>query len=192
MMRSGLFDRFDVRPLFLDHLRSMRRVQLDVDEERLPPDLASRLVLYGIPAAVGVVAVWQQWRLTDPGAIGAGCALMAGILFTAFTQLASLRDRLEDRHESIGESSRRLFRETAAHLLVGALASATESIVLIVASGVRAHPDDKMNVASTAIVLPIAVYVFLLFIMAIRKMYAAYLRVFEGGRYLRATRKTGR
>lgn len=191
-MRSGLFDRFDVRPLILDHLRSMRRVQLDVEEDRLRPDLAARIFLYGAPVAVGAAVMWQQCRLTDPGSIGAGCALMAGILFTAFTQLASLRDRLEDRHESITESTRRLFRETAAHLLVGALASAAESMILIIASGMRSHPDDKMSVTSTAIVLPIAVYVFLLFAMAIRKMYAAYLRVFEGGRYLRATRKTYR
>lgn len=188
-MRGGPFDRFDVRPLFLDHLRSLRRVQLDVDEDQLRPDLTARLVLYGLPVIVGIVSIWQRWRLGDPGSIGAACALLAGILFTAFTQLATFRDRLEDRGEAIGDVTRRLFRETAAHLMVGSLASAVESAVLVVASGIRADPDQKLDNGSTTIALALGLYIFLLFVMAVRKMYSAYLRIFEGGRYLKSSRK---
>jgi hypothetical protein len=187
---SGPFDRFDVRPLFYDHIRSLRKVQHGVEEDYLRPDYAARITLYGLPATLAVLSCWRGWKLTDPGSIAAGCALMAGILFTAFTQLGTLRDRLEDRQESVGDVTRRLFRETAAHLLVGALASATESGILVFASGIRDNPDAKVAVFPTAIVLAFALYIFLLFVMAVRKMYSAYLRVFEGDRYLRASRRT--
>ena len=80
-MRSGPLDRFDIRPLLREHFRSLRRVQLNVDEGALKPDLTARVVLYGLPVSVGAVAFWQDWQLTDPGSIGAGCGLMAGILF---------------------------------------------------------------------------------------------------------------
>jgi hypothetical protein len=186
---SNAFDRFDIRPLFLDHLRSLRRVEHGVDEDYLRPDITARMTLYGLPATLAAMSLWQDWKLTDPGSLSAGCALMAGILFTAFTQLASLRDRLEDRNEAVGDVTRRLFRETASHLLVGALAAACETALLVFASGIRDNPDQRVAEVPTAIVLAVGLYVFLLFVMAVRKMYSAYLRVFEGDRYLRQSRR---
>jgi hypothetical protein len=114
---------------------------------------------------------------------------MAGILFAAFTQLATLRERLEDRDEPISATTRKHFRETAAHLMMGALTAAVEAAFLVAASGSRNHPDDKLAELPTAIALGVGAYLFLLFVMAVRRMYSAYLRVFEGGLYLRKPRR---
>lgn len=190
-MRTGMLDRFNVLPLFLDHLRSMRQVRPDGSPEDLidPPDVAARVFLYLIPSTVAAVSVWRDWKLTDPGSLSAASALIAGILFAAFAQLATLRERLEDRAEPISATTRKHFRETAAHLMMGALAAAVEAALLVVASGSRNHPDDKLAEAPTAAALAIGAYIFLLFIMAIRRMYSTYLRVFEGGTYIRKPQK---
>jgi hypothetical protein len=185
-MPSTLLDRFDPRPLFFDHWRSMRRVRPDIEGNNVDqrPDIAARAFLYGAPVLVGALSLWQQWKLTDPASVGAGSALIAGILFAAFTQLATLRERLEDRSEPISSTTRQHFRETAAHLLMGALAAAVEAAILVGASGARNHPDDKLAILPTGVVLAVGTYVFLLFTMAVRRVYATYLKVFEGGLYL--------
>lgn len=169
----------------------MRRVTPDLDgnnnDQRA--DTAARFFLYGVPTALLAVSLWRNWKLTDPASVGAGSALIAGILFAAFTQLATLRERLEDREEPISAVTRQHFRETASHLLVGALAAALEAAILVAASGARNHPDDKLAVLPTAIVLAVGSYVFLLFVMAVRRMYSTYLKVFEGGLYLMPRRR---
>jgi hypothetical protein len=190
-MRSGPLDRFDVRPLLFDHFRSLRRLRPGNDGaiQDVGPDLTARIVLTFLPAGLGVASYWQGWKLVDPGSISAASALIAGILFAAFTQLATLRERLEDRSEPIDDLTRRHFRETAAHLMVGAFAAAVEAVILVGASGIRNHPDEKLATIPTSIVLAIGCYVFLVFTMSVRRMYSAYLRVFEGGQYLRADRR---
>lgn len=190
-MRTGLLDRFNLGPLFLDHIRSMRQVRPggSPEDQGDPPDVAAQVFLYSAPVVVALISIWRSWRLTDPGSLSGASALMAGILFAAFTQLAALRERLEDRSEPIGTTTRKHFRETAAHLMMGSLAAAVEAAFLVVASGSRNHPDDKLAELPTAIALGVAAYLFLLFVMAVRRMYSAYLRVFEGGLYLRKPRR---
>jgi hypothetical protein len=159
------------------------------EDDEDPPDIAARLFLYVAPATVAAISFWQEWRLTDPGSLSGASALIAGILFAAFTQLATLRERLEDRGEAISANTRKHFRETAAHLMIGALAAATEAALLVVASGSRNHPDDKLAELPTAIALGVGAFIFLLFVMAVRRMYSAYIRVFEGGQYIRKPRR---
>lgn len=186
-MPGGPLDRFDLRPLFLDHLRSMRRLdeRTTDNESGRRPDVGARVMLYGVPLAVGLVSLCKGWKLTDPGAISAASALIAGILFAAFTQLATLRERLEDRTDPIDGQTRMHLRETAAHLMMGSFAAAVEAVILVAASGSRNHPDDKLAAIPTALALAVGAYIFLLFTMSIRRMYSTYLRVFEGGQYLR-------
>jgi len=169
----------------------MRRVgpEATADGREDPPDIAARAFLYILPAAVIGISIWSGWRLTDPGSLSGASALIAGILFASFTQLATLRERLEDRDEPMSSTTRKHFRETAAHLMMGSLAAAVEAAFLVAASGSRYHPDDKLAELPTAIALGIGAYVFLLFVMAVRRMYSTYLRVFEGGLYLRKPRK---
>ncbi|MGC4903056.1 hypothetical protein ACLQ2Y_27465 [Micromonospora echinospora] len=177
-MRESILDRFDLRPLIRDHFRSMQ----------LPnsaPDWTARSIVVLVPVAVGVLSYLKEWRLTDPSAISGASALIAGIMFGAFTQLAAFRDRIEGRRP-FDATTRRHFRETAAHLMAGALASALEAAVLVIASGIRPNPDAKLDRIPTCVVLGLGSYVLVLFIMAIRRMYSAYLRVFENGQYLRS------
>ncbi|XTZ18260.1 hypothetical protein ACQSSU_13255 [Micromonospora echinospora] len=171
----------------------MRQVGPDgsPEDEGDPPDVAARAFLYTAPVVVAIISLWRDWRLTDPASLSGASALMAGILFAAFTQLATLRERLEDRDEPISATTRKHFRETAAHLMMGSLTAATEAAFLVVASGSRNHPDDKLAELPTAIALGLGAYLFLLFVMAVRRMYSAYLRVFEGGLYLRKPQRKG-
>ncbi|MEV0944558.1 hypothetical protein AB0I90_29860 [Micromonospora wenchangensis] len=177
-MRESVLDRFDLRPLIRDHFRSMQRPDSS-------PDWSARLIVVVVPLAVGVASYLMEWRLTDPSAISGASALIAGIMFGAFTQLAAFRDRIEGRRP-FDATTKRHFRETAAHLMAGALASALEAAVLVVASGIRPNPDAKLDRIPTCIVLALGCYVLILFIMAIRRMYSAYLRVFDNGQYLRS------
>lgn len=177
-MKENYLDRFDFRPLLRDHFRSMQRPNLS-------PDWAARTLVVLLPVGVGAVSYVLEWRLTDPSAISGASALVAGIMFGAFTQIAAFRDRIEGRRP-FDATTRRHFRETAAHLMTGALAAALEAAVLVVASGIRPHPDAKLDRIPTSIVLALGSYVLVLFIMSIRRMYSAYLRVFENGQYLRS------
>ncbi|WBC12963.1 hypothetical protein O7600_17465 [Micromonospora sp. WMMA1998] len=183
-MRESILDRFDLRPLIRDHFRSMQLPNAS-------PDWAARSIVVLVPVVVGVLSYLRGWRLTDPSAISGASALIAGIMFGAFTQLAAFRDRIEGRRP-FDATTRRHFRETAAHLMAGALASALEAAVLVVASGIRPNPDAKLDRVATCVVLALGSYVLVLFIMAIRRMYSAYLRVFEGGQYLRSDKARAR
>jgi hypothetical protein len=72
--------------------------------------------------------------------------------------------------------------------MTGSFAAAVQSVILVAASGIWST-DGKLGTFWTATCLAISAYIFLLFAMAIRRMYSAYLRVFEGGQYLHKPRK---
>lgn len=184
-MRGGLFDRLDVRPLLLDHARSLRKVGSG------KPDYGARILLFGVPIVMGVISYFLKWRLTDPGSLLAASGLLAGILFAAFTHLAALRERMESKPAFVvDEIARKHFRETAAHLMAGSLAAAVESLILVAASGMRPTPDAKVDRISSALVIGLGAYLFLVFVVSVRRMYSAYIRAFEGGWYLRKRDKS--
>ncbi|MBC2933041.1 hypothetical protein [Nocardioides sp. zg-1228] len=180
-----MLDRFDVRTVMQDHSRSMT----NYNTGRV--DVAAKVVLWGLPILVGVLAVYNDYRLENPTAFVPATSLLAGILFGAVGQLISIRARIADSVTlSQNTRLRSHFRESVSGMLLAALSAMIVSLLLgaliLMPATSAAHPVawPRAGIAVTAIVATMGTYMVLLFIISTRRLYASYLEAFENGRAL--------
>lgn len=123
--------RLDPRPLVRDLLQGLR---LREHAEPEPPDVVTRIVLWGTPIIVGIAIGVCDLQLRDIGQLLSAVALFLGVLVAAFTQVASWRERILSRGRRIDDIDVRSLNEAGAHILISvlaALAIATLILVLI-------------------------------------------------------------
>ncbi|MBT0773172.1 hypothetical protein KIH74_29785 [Kineosporia sp. J2-2] len=177
-------DRFSLGILFRDHWRSL------VDVRTGNPDYVASAVLILLPLGSAGVMLWKQWSFGDVGTFVAAVTLLAGVLFAAFTQLTAMRMRLDEPDSPTKSSSvARQFREAAAHTLVGSVLAGADAAIFVLATAIRKEASDNINIVLSAMGVAVSVYLMLIFILVARRMYAAYLTLFEQGKSLPPRRK---
>ena len=169
-------DRFDLVPLFRGHWRTL----IDLGHPtsaRVGGDLWARGIVIVVPLATAVTMYGFGGKFREPGAILTGLVLLAGGFLSAFTHVASLRQRLTERaaqYEHAERANRDYLDETATSLLVGSLLSGVAATFLIVAMNF-ASPTGGITGIAAAIITYLATYIGVLFLMTIPAMYAAYV-----------------
>lgn len=190
-----MLDRLNPSAVLRGHWRGLR----NRDGVRSTPDRAVRTTLLVVAGGVAVLAYWQGLKLEAPGVMVSALALFSAGLLAAFGQLASIRSRFEapDDPGLDGElDTRNMLDEAVAHILTAALLSATTAVLVVVGMNVSdipapaasavASPEgtplpviiasapDVLNTWFSAAVSGAGIYLFLLFVMTVRKLYAAY------------------
>ena len=167
-------DRLNPFYMFRGHWRSLSNYRL---KEIRPAHLTRALVIL-VPVGAGAWMYLSSGHLNDPGAILAALGLLAGSLLAAFGQLSSWRLRLA---ESQGKfpTTQRIDRDqmddTAAQLLVASYASALGAFFLVVAMNVAVDSTGAISGLWMAVAVTIGTYAFLLFLIAVPRLYSAYV-----------------
>lgn len=116
-----------LRSMIDAHVSGLRRLNESSVKPKKPTWWPVAL-LYVPPVAIAALTGVFEWNLRPiADALLGGFALMAGVLIAVFTQLASWRDRLQDRAEDrwLSEApARRAIDSASVHALVGVLGSA--------------------------------------------------------------------
>ncbi len=166
--------RFDIRPLLRGHWKGLT----DGRRVRYTPDRWSRAVL-ALPIALAVLAFFKSWTLPSPTPLLSAIALLAGGLIGSFGSVSTLRLKLTEWAEREGENQqpqRDALDETVAHLLTAALLCASTAVVLVIGTNV-AGPDQPVGGLWGALAMGLGSYVFLLFVMVLPRLYAAYVEI---------------
>jgi TRAP-type uncharacterized transport system fused permease subunit len=167
--------RFNVFPVLRGHWKGLT---VENDGE-LQPDILARMILL-VPVIVCVLTLALGWQLRAPAAILSGVALLAGGLLAAFAQLSSLRLKLtewQDHPEDAGRIDREMIDETVAHLLMAALLCAVDAIVLVIGMNVSSGVNSAVTGIWASLALAISSYIILLFILALPRLYSAYVEI---------------
>jgi hypothetical protein len=190
-----MLDRLNPTSVVLSHWRGMR----NRDGARSTPDRAVRITLLVVAGGVAALAFWRDLNLESPGVMVSALSLFSAGLLAAFGQLATIRSRFEPPDDPAfdGElDTRNMLDEAVAHILTAALLSATTAVLIVVGMNVSDAPASQVLSSTTLgemaapVVLPPApdllnswfsaavsgagIYLFLLFVMTVRKLYAAY------------------
>jgi hypothetical protein len=168
--------RFIPVELFRGHWKGLS----DYRGHQIVPDNLSRAILIAVPLLAGASIFLLQGTLAAPGSLLAGVALLAGGFLAAFGQISTLRLRLTDRAKDFGEVEaidRDALDETAAHLLVASFMSAVTALVLVLGMNLGANQAGVIWGFWAALAVVPATYVLLVFVIAIPRLYAAYVNI---------------
>jgi len=175
--------------MFRGHWRSLSNYRL----KQTRPAYLTRFLVIAIPLGAGLAMLFLNGSLTDPGAILAALGLLAGSLLAAFGQLSTWRLRLseaEGRFPASQRVDRDQMDETAAQLLVASYASAVGALLLVLAMNfpvietVTATDPAATPAATTTVrisgpwaaaAVAVCTYVVLMFLMALPRLYSAYV-----------------
>ncbi len=169
-------NRFVPSELFRGHWKGLS----DYRQKKSIPDVATRFLIVALPLIAGISIAVLDGRLSAPGSLLAGAALLAGGFLAAFGQISNLRVRLTDRARDYADAEaidRDALDETAAHLLVASFMSAITALALVLAMNLGAEPDGAVRGLWAAVVVVPATYVLLVFIIAIPRLYTAYVNI---------------
>lgn len=181
-----MLDRIIPTSLFRGHWKGLS----DYRGSTPKPDTLTRLFIVGAPVAAGVFMLISGGKLSAPSALLSAVALFSGGLLASFGQLSTLRLKLTDRTED-NQFSERIDRdfldETAAHLLVAAYSAAVSAALLVMAMSFGSDPDGRIGGAWAAVITATTTYVFVVFIIALPRLYVAYTRINKVRRELSGT-----
>lgn len=171
-------DRFSVVSVFRAHWKALTKPTTgDLPPE---PDKTARLVLIIGPLLAGVASVGLGVTLSSPGTLVAALSLLTGTLLSVFAQLSSLRLKLTEwfEREDIGSRpDKDAIDESVAHVLVAALISLVATIVTVAAIVVGDEKFPVLQGIVAAVAIALIMYVLLLLIMLIPRLYGAYVSV---------------
>lgn len=168
--------RFVPVELFRGHWKGLS----DYRQKKIIPDNVTRFFIVALPVAAGVAIVVFGGTLAAPGSLLAGAALLAGGFLAAFGQISNLRVRLTDRARDFRDAEaidRDSLDETAAHLLVASFTSGVTALALVLAMNFGAGTNGAVGGVWAGIVVVPATYVLLVFIIAIPRLYNAYVNI---------------
>ncbi|HVF06387.1 MAG TPA: hypothetical protein VNA20_16210 [Frankiaceae bacterium] len=169
---SGL--RFDVTPLLRGHWKGLT----DGRFPKYHPDWLARGILC-IPAVLAIAAVALDWKLASPTPLLSAVALLAGALVGSFGSLSTLRLKLADwgdRDDTAFQVQKDMIDETVAHLLTAALFCAVTALMLVIGTNTANHKGEVTG-SLGAIIIGLASYVFLVFVLILPRLYAAYVEI---------------
>ncbi len=144
------------------------------------PDKITRFSIIVLPLSAAVAISLPGGSLAAPGALLAGVALLAGGFLAAFGQISTLRLRLTDRAREYGEVEqidRDALDETAAHLLVASFLSGVTALLIVLSMNFGIDANGAVTGVWAGLVVAPASYVLLVFIIAVPRLYAAYVKI---------------
>jgi hypothetical protein len=120
-------------------------------------------------------------RLSAPGALLTGVALLAGGMLSAFTHLSTLRLKMKEwvggSEVSRYEVEKGMLDETAAHLLTGSLLCAFDAAALVVGMNVSVTKEGHLFGFWAALAASISSYVMIVFVFLVPRLYSAYIEM---------------
>lgn len=179
--------------LFRGHWKALS----DYRGETPTPDRPTRATLIIAPvAAFGAMLLIPGAQLAAPGALLSGVALLAGSFLAAWGQISSMRLKLTDRADLYGQTEqidRDALDESSAHLLVASLFSAAAALMLVLGMNFTADPKSgAIHGIFAALATGFATYVLLLFLIAVPRLYTAYVNLHTVRAALNGTHKSHR
>jgi hypothetical protein len=166
--------RFDLRPILRGHWRGLT----DGRSRKDAPDWPSRAILLSALTLVPVSYTFD-WCLAAPGPLLAGVALLAGALVGSFGTMTTLRLKLVDLADIDDEAlapERDLLDESVSHLLLAAFIAATDAVVLAIGTN-TAGATGAVTGLWAALAIGLSAYLFLIFVMILPRLYAAYVQI---------------
>lgn len=133
-------ERFDVRPLIRGLLSGLQKRRVNEDDE--VADLKTRVILFGMPAAVLVGLIGFRVELTRSDQILAGAAVLVGALIAAFTQVVSWRERILMRNRETERVKVRALNEAGGHILVSLVTSVGLIITVFVLANLNLQSSE--------------------------------------------------
>ncbi|MFF0132215.1 hypothetical protein ACFYTG_42010 [Streptomyces mirabilis] len=134
-----------------------------------------------VPILVFLLMWLKDGRLSTPGALLTGVALLAGGMLSAFTHLSTLRLKLKEwagaSEVSRYEVEKGMLDETAAHLLTGSLLCVLDAASLVIGMNVSVTKDGHLFGFWAALAAAISSYVLIIFIFLIPRLYSAYVEM---------------
>lgn len=171
-----MFSRFNFIPVLRGHWKGL------TDGRYTPPrpDVVARLSLL-VPVAVFVLMLLKGGRLSTPGALLTGVALLAGGMLSAFTHLSTLRLKVKEwvgsSEASRYEVEKGMLDETAAHLLTGSLLCALDAASLVIGMNVSVTRAGHLYGFWAALAAAISSYVLIIFVLLVPRLYSAYVEM---------------
>jgi len=174
-------DRFNPTDIVVAHLKGLKNRRYTTVRPVGLADRAARYVLYGLPVVAGVAMVLLGGTVAGPEGILAGIAVLTGALFMAFTQVATWRERFTERRhvrEAAEVNQRDSLDEAVAHLLMAMYASLLLVVVLVVGANFT-DKDGNLIGAFAGVTAAIGLYIVLLLMIILPKLYTAYASINE-------------
>lgn len=149
-----------------------------------PADLATRGVLYGVPAAIVTLSLIQGWTLAAPVPILTAVSLLAGGTLSAFSSISSLRLKLTDwsDYDDGRDVDRESLDESVAHLFMIALACVIDAAVLVIGLNFAQGQEGTAEAGALtgifgAVAMGLTAYILLTFVMVLPRLYWAYTKM---------------
>ncbi|WP_439693165.1 hypothetical protein ACRQ4B_02670 [Curtobacterium sp. SP.BCo] len=179
--------------LFRGHWKALS----DYRDETTHPDRFTRAVLLLVPAGAFIAMLTlPDARLGAPGALLSGVALLAGSFLAAWGQISSMRLKLTERTSEFGDTERvdrDALDESAAHLLVASLFSGAAALMLVLGMNFMSDPQTgAIHGFFAAMAVAFASYVLLLFLIAVPRLYTAYVTLHSVRNELNGTHRSRR
>ncbi|WP_345473692.1 hypothetical protein QMQ05_05610 [Glutamicibacter ectropisis] len=171
-----MLERFTPAALFRGQYKSLS----DYRGENPKPAWIERILTFLTPIMAGVAMWFFNGSIADPNSLLAGAALFAGALISAFAQLSSWRDRLTERAAKyrLSESvDRDALDESATHLLAASYVSALAAAFLILAINFGSDCDGSVTGPFAWLATACGVYVFMVFLIALPRLYKNYVMI---------------
>lgn len=169
-----MFARFLPIALFRGHWKALS----EYSEEAQRPDWIARSILLGGAIIAFAVVLLTPANVPAPGPILSAVSLLSGVFLAAWGQIAALRLKMTERakdQKDVEKIDRDSLDETAAHLLVASMLSALAAFSLVAAINLSVDPKTgAVDGFFAALAASSALYVFLLFLIAVPRLYVAY------------------
>ena len=166
-MASG---RFNPLVVPVDHWRRL------VNYDSGKPAILTRTTLIVVPLGLAALSYWRKWNVSMTGDVVGSLGLVAGVFLSAFGIILTLR--MARQSGSRGLVSRNMnasLDESAMALLSAALFAGVAAVFFTVVSATGA---THMNRYTSMVAIWISSYVVLYFILAIGRLYVAYVNAF--------------
>ena len=138
-----MLDRISPRRVLIGVLSGLRH-RTDAGVE--PPDIAARMVLFGMPLVVAGLLVWTETIIADAEVVLAAAALLVGALLAGFSQIAGWREKVLERGRSVDAIRVRALNEAGALILMSVHVSVLASLaVFLVALIDLEHADTWLR-----------------------------------------------
>lgn len=167
-----------LNPFFL--FRGHWKALSDYRGDRPRPAWVLRIVVVGIPLLIGALMLRQEGTLADPGSILSALALLAGALLAAFAQVSTWRlslTEVADKYPTSQRVDRDQLDDTAVQVLASSYTAAVAAFVLVLAMNFGVDKHGVVQGWWAAVSAVTSVYTFILFLIALPRLYSAYVRI---------------
>ena len=174
-------DRFTPSRIWNAHIKGLKNRVYTSARPIGRPDKVARIALYALPVVAAVAMVAFDGTVAGGEGILAAAGIFSGAFFMGFTQVATWRERFTERRDQRDQSEvhqRDSLDESVAHLLMAIYASIGLAVVLVVGQNF-ADEKDRLTGVWAAISAGLGLYLVLLIMIVLPKLYTAYAGINE-------------